>query len=67
MAEIINLRRKRKASQRADKQRQAEQKRALHGRSKSDKQRQAKLTSLQDARHAGHRRNCDGPADGDAD
>ncbi len=38
MAEIINLRRARKVRKRADKAAQADENRALHGRTKSEKQ-----------------------------
>lgn len=40
MAEVINLRMARKAKARGDAKRQAEQNRALHGRTKAEKERQ---------------------------
>ena len=42
MSEIINLRRQRKAKARCKKEKQAEQNRVLHGRTKAEKQRKKK-------------------------
>lgn len=56
MAEIVNLRQVRKAKARADKERAAAENRALHGRSKAERERQ-RLTERQAAGFLdGHRR-----------
>ena len=65
MAEIINLRRARKAKARADKERKAEENRAAHGVAKAERQRRAAETEAEKRRHEGHRRKPggDGPAE----
>ena len=63
-AEIVNLRKARKVKERADKQRRAAENRALHGRTKAERERDA------DAK-VRVRRELDGakrvPGDGDRD
>lgn len=59
MAEVINLRQKRKAKSRDEKEKQAEQNRLLHGRTKTEKS----LTKAEAERatraHDGHKRDGD--------
>jgi hypothetical protein len=65
MAEIVSLRQVRKQKARADKERIAEQNRALHGRSKAEKARDAEVARKSQDFVEGHRRER--PAgDGDA-
>jgi hypothetical protein len=65
MAEIVSLRQVRKQKARADKERTAEQNRALHGRSKAEKARDAEVARKSQDFVEGHRRER--PAgDGDA-
>jgi hypothetical protein len=60
LADIVNLRQVRKNKARADKERTAEQNRALHGRSKAEKTRD-RLAAEQAARFVeGHRREHQG-------
>jgi hypothetical protein len=54
-AEVINLRRARKASARAERQRAAEQNRRLHGQTKGEKEKQAAERERQRKEIAGHR------------
>lgn len=56
MAEIVNLRTVRKQKARASKAAQAEQNRALFGRTKGEKQRQAAEKALADRTIDGHKR-----------
>lgn len=56
MAEIVNLRQARKQKARADKERMAEQNRALHGRSKAVKARDADAAKKSQNLLEGHRR-----------
>ena len=56
MAEIVNLRQARKQKLRAGKERAAEQNRALHGRSKADKARDAEAAKKSQSFIEGHRR-----------
>lgn len=55
MAEIVNLRQARKQKARDEKLRVAEQNRALHGRSKADKQRDRLIADKAETFIAGHR------------
>ena len=63
MAEIVNLRRARKHRQRADKARAAEQNRALHGRPKSERERDRLAAGKAVRFLEGHRRQGAGEAD----
>ena len=56
MSSVVNLRLVRKRKARVDKERQAEQNRALHGRSKAEKDRDALLSEKTVAFLEGHRR-----------
>lgn len=55
MADIVNLRQARKQRARDEKVRVAERNRALHGRSKADKQRDRLIADKADKFVAGHR------------
>ncbi|TPM30685.1 DUF4169 family protein [Mesorhizobium sp. B2-3-5] len=55
MADIVNLRQARKQKAREDKARVAEQNRALHGRSKADRQRDRLTADKAEKFIAGHR------------
>ncbi|TPK70851.1 DUF4169 family protein [Mesorhizobium sp. B2-4-15] len=55
MADIVNLRQARKQKTREDKARVAEQNRALHGRSKADRQRDRLTADKAEKFIAGHR------------
>jgi hypothetical protein len=55
MADIVNLRQARKQRARDEKLRVVEQNRALHGRSKADKQRDRLIADKADKFVAGHR------------
>ena len=57
MAEIINLRRIRKQKARADKEEQAAPHRALFGRTKAEKQKQAAEKAQADKHIEGHKRD----------
>jgi Domain of unknown function (DUF4169) len=57
MAEIVNLRQARKRKARADKERAAEENRALHGRSKAEKLRDAEAARKSRDFLEGHRRD----------
>jgi hypothetical protein len=65
MAEIVSLRQVRKQKARADKERIAEQNRALHGRSKAEKARDAEVARKSQDFVEGHRRERRA-GDGDA-
>ena len=56
MAEVVNLRQARKQKARADKSRLAEQNRALHGRSKAERERDVKAAQKAESFIEGHRR-----------
>ena len=60
MADIVNLRQARKQKARDEKVRAAEQNRALHGRSKAEKQRDRLIADKSDKFVAGHRREKPG-------
>lgn len=60
MADIVNLRQARKQKARDEKVRVAEQNRALHGRSKAEKQRDRLIADKSDKFVAGHRREKPG-------
>ena len=60
MADIVNLRQARKQKARDEKVRAAEQNRALHGRSKGEKQRDRLIADKSDKFVAGHRREKPG-------
>ena len=63
MAEIVNLRQARKQKARDEKLRAAEQNRALHGRSKAEKQRDRLIADKAENFVAGHRREPSGSED----
>ncbi|MDF3151227.1 DUF4169 family protein [Mesorhizobium sp. XAP10] len=63
MAEIVNLRQARKQKARDEKLRAAEQNRALHGRSKAEKERDRMVADKADNFVAGHRREKPGDPD----
>ena len=56
MGEIVNLRQARKQKARAEKERQAGENRALHGRSKAEKNRDQLIADKAETFVAGHRR-----------
>ena len=56
MGEIVNLRQVRKQKARAEKERQAGENRALHGRSKAEKSRDQLIADKAETFVAGHRR-----------
>lgn len=56
MADIVNLRQARKQKARADKERVAGQNRALHGRTKAEKERDRLVAERSEEFIAGHRR-----------
>ncbi|RUX29388.1 DUF4169 family protein [Mesorhizobium sp. M7A.F.Ca.US.011.01.1.1] len=60
MADIVNLRQARKQRARLEKERDASQNRALHGRSKTEKQRDRILAEKAENFVAGHRREKHG-------
>jgi hypothetical protein len=60
VADIVNLRQARKQKARDEKVRVAEQNRALHGRSKAEKQRDRLIADKSDKFVAGHRRETPG-------
>lgn len=64
MAEIVNLRSARKQKARSEKERAAEANRALHGRTKAEKQAEASSRARDAATHEGHRREPASPAPG---
>lgn len=59
MAEIVNLRHARKQKVRAAKEQAADENRALHGRSKAEKQRDRRAAEEAKAFLDGHRRDKD--------
>lgn len=59
MAEIVNLRRARKAKARSEREKQAETNRLLHGRSGEEKKRDAAERERAERHIAGHRREGD--------
>lgn len=63
MADIVNLRQARKQKARDEKLRVAEQNRALHGRSKAEKERDRMIADKSDKFVAGHRREPFGDKD----
>ncbi|RWA99706.1 DUF4169 family protein [Mesorhizobium sp.] len=63
MADIVNLRQARKQKARAEQERLAEQNRALHGRSKADRERDRSIAGKAEKFVAGHRRETSGDAD----
>ena len=56
MGEVINLRQARKQKARIDKERQASENRALHGRSKTERERDRLASEKAEKFVAGHRR-----------
>ena len=56
MAEVVSLRQARKQKARADKERVAEQNRAVHGRNKAEKTRDAEAAKKSQSFLEGHRR-----------
>ena len=56
-AEIVNLKRARKAKARAERETVAEANRRLHGRSKAERDQEAGVKRLEEERLAGHRRD----------
>ncbi|RWC29509.1 DUF4169 family protein [Mesorhizobium sp.] len=63
MADIVNLRQARKQKARDEKMRAAEQNRALHGRSKAEKERDRLTADKSEKFVAGHRRETPGGPD----
>lgn len=63
MGDIVNLRQARKQKARDDKLREAEQNRALHGRSKAEKLRDRLIADKSEKFVAGHRREPSGDED----
>ncbi|WP_457152853.1 DUF4169 family protein [Mesorhizobium sp. P5_C1] len=63
MADIVNLRQARKQKARDEKLHVAEQNRALHGRSKAEKERDRMIADKSDKFVAGHRREPFGDKD----
>ena len=63
MADIVNLRQARKQKARDEKVRVSEQNRALHGRSKAEKQRDRLVADKAETFVAGHRREPSGAED----
>jgi hypothetical protein len=59
MAEIVNLRRARKAKARSEREKQAETNRLLHGRTGEEKKREAAERERADRHIDGHRRDSD--------
>jgi len=57
-AEIVNLRRFRKAKEKAEAQARAAENRAKHGRPKSERQSKRARESLEDRKLQGHRRDA---------
>jgi len=64
MGDVVNLRRARKARDRASAEAQAEQNRIAFGRTKAERQLTEAQKTLDERRHEGHRRT-DAPGDGD--
>lgn len=64
MAEIVNLRSVRKQKARSENERAAEANRALHGRTKAEKQAEASSRAREAAAHDGHKREPASPAAG---
>lgn len=60
MAEIVNLRMARKARARVEKEREAEQNRILHGRSRNEVQRRDREAQAAERQLDGHRRDKPG-------
>lgn len=56
MGEVVNLRQARKQKARSEKERQASESRALHGRSKSERERDRLASEKAEKFVAGHRR-----------
>ncbi|MCF6102347.1 DUF4169 family protein [Mesorhizobium muleiense] len=63
MADIVNLRQARKQKARAEQERLAVLNRALHGRSKADRERDRSIADKAERFVAGHRRETSGDAD----
>ncbi|MEI9425533.1 DUF4169 family protein [Mesorhizobium sp. Cs1299R1N1] len=63
MADIVNLRQLRKQKARADKEQTASQNRALHGRTKAEKQRDRLIADKSERFVAGHHREKPGEPD----
>jgi hypothetical protein len=63
MADIVNLRQARKRKARLEKERTASQNRALHGRSKAEKERDRLIGDKAEKFVAGHRREPSGAED----
>ncbi|TPM38673.1 DUF4169 family protein [Mesorhizobium sp. B2-3-4] len=63
MADIVNLREVRKQKARADREQAASQNRALHGRTKAEKQRDRLIADRSEKFVAGHHREKPGEAD----
>lgn len=63
MADIVNLRQARKQKARAEKERLAEQNRALHGRSRTERERDRLAADKSEKFVSGHRREKPGEPD----
>ncbi len=58
MGDIVNLRQARKRKRRTDSEREAETSRLLHGRTRTEKQKTARLLEIEAKRLAAHRREA---------
>jgi Domain of unknown function (DUF4169) len=65
MGEVVNLRRYRKAKEKAQAQARAEENRAKHGRTKSERQGKTARDSLTNRKLEGHRREASDPGGDD--
>ena len=63
MGEVVNLRRYRKAKEKAEAQARAAENRSKHGRSKSERQSRTARDSIDDRKLEGHRRDTHGGDD----
>lgn len=59
MAEIVNLKRARKAQSRTEAEAKAQENRVAHGRTKAEKKTAKAEAAREAARHAGHKRETD--------
>lgn len=63
MVEIVNLRQARKQKARLEKEREAAKNRALHGRTRDEKERDRRTAETSERFLASHRRETSGPED----
>ena len=59
MGDVVNLKQFRKAKERAEKQKAADENRAKHGRSKAEREHQRAKEEKQDAALSGHKREIE--------